>query len=177
MEFSAAPNFSHLSTQVIESFSHVATIKNSTYKQVQINIKKSLQHVLPEIKKLDDMYESIYLAFTRGESPDKPEGMQQDLMPYQWRGYKWMEVFYQFGLGGCLADEMGLGKTIQSLALIQAIVNQKKDQGETARILISCPANLIQNWQKEIKVNCPALESQPSVSRTISKETNRLPFA
>jgi SNF2 family DNA or RNA helicase len=155
--------YSHLSHQMTEAFSHVATNKNAIYNQTRRNIQTALQPLLPLIEELDHQYGDICRLFGKGKFPPKPEGIAQELMPYQWRGYKWMEIFCQFGIGGCLADEMGLGKTIQSLALVQAIVNQKREKNETARILISCPANLIQNWQREIATNCPTLINQVSV--------------
>ena len=71
-------------------------------------------------------------------------------MPYQWRGFQWMKIFYEHGVGGCLGDEMGLGKTIQSIALIQEVINEKKIKGENFRILICCPPNLIANWRNEL---------------------------
>ena len=155
------PATTSLANQMETSYKRKSKGSNNIaiYNLTQTNIKDVLTNVLPEIEKLDQEYENICKAFAAGDSPSKPEGMKHDLMPYQWRGYKWMEIFYQFGIGGCLADEMGLGKTIQSIALIQELFNQKKGN---VHILICCPANLTQNWMNEIKSNCPELERHTS---------------
>ncbi|WP_068469371.1 DEAD/DEAH box helicase [Candidatus Protochlamydia phocaeensis] len=156
---SAAPAFIHLSTQMTQAFSHRSANQIPVYEEARENIQKVLRLVLPLIEELDKVYEKMCESFAGGTFPPKPEGMQSDLMPYQWRGYKWMEIFYKFGIGGCLADGMGLGKTIQSIALVQAVINEKNEQGKAARILISCPANLIANWQRELNFHCPGLKS------------------
>ena len=48
-----------------------------------------------------------------------PGGLHGQLRPYQVRGYSWLILAPEWGLGACLADDMGLGKTIQTLALLQ----------------------------------------------------------
>lgn len=157
------PAINLLSTQVVQSYSHVSRIASPVYEIARKKIRHALREVLPEIEELDHSYKKICEEFFQGQPTPKLEGISQELMPYQWRGFKWMEIFYKHGIGGCLGDEMGLGKTIQSIALIQAIVNEKKLKGETPRILIVAPANLMKNWSDEIKKNAPGLENQLNI--------------
>jgi SNF2 family DNA or RNA helicase len=104
---------------------------------------------------LDKNYSRIVEAFEKEQKfPPKPQGMVRDLMPYQWRGMEWMKMYSERGLGACLADEMGLGKTTQCIAVIQSLINEKK---ERSRILVSCPASLIDNWLREIRLAAPNL--------------------
>ncbi|MDR0892863.1 MAG: DEAD/DEAH box helicase [Mediterranea sp.] len=49
-----------------------------------------------------------------------PPEIKATLRPYQQRGYSWMALLCEQGLGGCLADDMGLGKTLQTLTLLQS---------------------------------------------------------
>lgn len=110
-----------------------------------------------ELAAIEQEYATVCQNFQQGIFPPIPKGMAQMLMPYQWRGYRWMETLTRHGIGGCLADEMGLGKTIQAIALIQQVVNDKQTAGQSPQILICCPANLIDNWKRELQVNAPQL--------------------
>lgn len=46
-----------------------------------------------------------------------------------------------------IADEVGLGKTIE----VGMIIRELLSRGETKRILIICPAGLIENWRNEMR--------------------------
>jgi SNF2 family DNA or RNA helicase len=74
-----------------------------------------------------------------------PLGLQGRLRPYQVRGYSWLNLLSEWGLGACLADDMGLGKTVQTLSLIQ----RRREQGEQRPALLICPTSVIGNWQRE----------------------------
>lgn len=131
--------------------SKVGTIQRR-YNNLRKGIEHTLNNISQEIAFLKQTYQQVRDDFlTQGQFPPKPEGIIQDLMPYQWYGFKWMEILSKQRIGGCLADDMGLGKTIQSIALIQSVVNEKKSRGAQARILVSCPSNLIDNWKKEFQ--------------------------
>ncbi len=141
------------------AFSQVNTIQGK-YQNLRCGIEKALASLSEEMAILKQEYQQICHNFLiKAQFPPKPEGITEDLMPYQWLGYKWMELLSKHGIGGCLADDMGLGKTMQSIALIQAVVNEKNSRGEKARILVSCPAKLIENWKKEFRVKSAALSS------------------
>jgi hypothetical protein len=79
------------------------------------------------------------------EELPQPDGFSGTLRPYQVRGYSWLSLLRQWGLGACLADDMGLGKTVQTLALIE------RDWREDAQrpVLLVCPTSVVNNWQKE----------------------------
>jgi hypothetical protein len=47
-----------------------------------------------------------------------PAELNGTLRPYQTRGFTWLDMMADIGLGACLADEMGLGKTVQARALL-----------------------------------------------------------
>ena len=56
--------------------------------------------------------------------------------------------------GAILADSMGLGKTLQTVALVWTLLKQTPYFGDgplCKRVLIVCPATLVQHWKKEFK--------------------------
>ena len=57
------------------------------------------------------------------------------------------------GHGAILADEMGLGKTLQTIALIWTLLKQNPSGTGTVikKVIIACPATLINNWRKEFR--------------------------
>ncbi len=55
-----------------------------------------------------------------------PAEIKAELRDYQKKGYSWMWKLYSNDFGGCLADDMGLGKTLQTLTLIQKVINEEK---------------------------------------------------
>ena len=77
----------------------------------------------------------------------RPEGFNADmhLRPYQQKGFSWLNMLAEQGLGCILADEMALGKTVQMIALICHRKYLKK--GKT---LVVCPVTLIENWRREV---------------------------
>jgi hypothetical protein len=82
-----------------------------------------------------------------------PRGLLGSLRPYQVRGYSWLSLLCEWGLGACLADDMGLGKTVQTLALLQC----RREQGERRPVLLICPTSVIGNWQREADRFTPGL--------------------
>ncbi|WP_040517324.1 DEAD/DEAH box helicase [Gordonia neofelifaecis] len=83
-----------------------------------------------------------------------PVGLDATLRPYQQDGLDWLTFLWDNGLGGVLADDMGLGKTVQTLALIQQVVDDRPD----ARFLVVAPTSVIANWAAEIHRFVPGLE-------------------
>ncbi|KAK6204277.1 P-loop containing nucleoside triphosphate hydrolase protein [Scheffersomyces amazonensis] len=59
------------------------------------------------------------------------------------------------GNGGLLADEMGLGKTLTTISLIWTLYKQNPFKNQTKpiikKVLVCCPATLINNWRNEFK--------------------------
>ncbi|GAA2375226.1 MULTISPECIES: DEAD/DEAH box helicase [Gordonia] len=83
-----------------------------------------------------------------------PAGVDARLRPYQQEGLDWLTFLWDNELGGVLADDMGLGKTVQTLALIQRVVDERPD----ARFLVVAPTSVIANWAAEIHRFVPGLE-------------------
>lgn len=80
-----------------------------------------------------------------------PRSLHGTLRPYQERGYRWLVMMRQLGLGALLADDMGLGKTVQVItALLDGI--------SAGTVLIICPTSLLGNWQKELSRFAPELK-------------------
>lgn len=74
------------------------------------------------------------------------------LRAYQERGYQWLYMMSQMGLGACLADDMGLGKTVQVIAFLEYM---RVNHGGNALLIL--PASLIGNWQREVERFAPEL--------------------
>jgi SNF2 family DNA or RNA helicase len=167
-------NFFHPPLSNLMSVPSNSTDQNPLFEEVKRNIKSILSQATPEIEALIQEYKIVCEAFVNGEFPPKPEGMVRELMPYQWFGYQWMKIFCKFGIGACLGDDMGLGKTTQAIALMLSIILQKEEKGTAPRILICCPSNLVENWQREINSNCPDLAKETYVSKGESKEEKKI---
>lgn len=91
------------------------------------------------------------------EEPDI-KGLNSTLRPYQIIGVRWLWFLYQHGLSGILCDDMGLGKTHQTMALIAAIRNSYKDQGDAPlHYLVICPTSVIYHWQEKIEKFLPGV--------------------
>ncbi|KAK5614616.1 hypothetical protein CRENBAI_016041 [Crenichthys baileyi] len=79
---------------------------------------------------------------------------QLHLKPYQLIGLKWLMLLNEHSLSGILADEMGLGKTIQAIAFLA----QLYENGIEGPHLITVPSSTLDNWVRELRLWCPALE-------------------
>lgn len=84
-----------------------------------------------------------------------PKGIKAKLRDYQHHGLNWLSFLDKNQLGGCLADDMGLGKTLQTIAFLQHIKLQNKNNPPS---LIIAPTSLIFNWKNEIEKFCPSLK-------------------
>ena len=111
----------------------------------QISDNELQMELLRKRRKLQD--------FSHIEDVELPLGIKADLRPYQKDGYKWLRFLQEFGWGGILADDMGLGKTVQTLVMLQWVM----EQDPTRQCLIVCPKSLIYNWEKEIQKFTPLL--------------------
>jgi SNF2 family DNA or RNA helicase len=65
-----------------------------------------------------------------------------------------------------LADEMGLGKTIQAIAGLRLLASR----GEARRALIVCPAGLILQWRRQLRLWAPEL----AISTVVGSADQRL---
>lgn len=95
---------------------------------------------------------------TKNEKPTEafeiPATIKADLRPYQQKGTAWLrDRVTRFG-GALLADDMGLGKTVQTIALIESLLeNSSEDSGV---VLVLATASLLGNWQSEFAKFAPA---------------------
>lgn len=58
-----------------------------------------------------------------------------------------------------LADEMGLGKTIQAIAALRILI----DRGEARHTVIVCPAGLIVQWRRELRLWAPEVATSTAI--------------
>jgi superfamily II DNA or RNA helicase len=116
------------------------------------------------------------------EEKPVPAEIKAELRDYQKKGYSWMLKLYSHEFGGCLADDMGLGKTLQTLTLIQQVVNDERkrhcgplnsifdrqltifDSINAAEVkakpsLIIVPSTLVHNWINEAGKFAPGLKA------------------
>jgi SNF2 family DNA or RNA helicase len=116
------------------------------------------------------------------EEHDVPHEIHAELRDYQKKGFSWMWKLYINDFGGCLADDMGLGKTLQTLTLIQQVVNDERkkhcgpvnskferqltifESADSAKVkvkpsLIIVPSTLVHNWINEAAKFAPMLKT------------------
>ncbi|MCQ2605597.1 MAG: DEAD/DEAH box helicase [Bacteroidales bacterium] len=98
-----------------------------------------------------------------------PSEIQATLRPYQVEGYRWLCFLNANNFGGCLADDMGLGKTLQTISLIQKVLNMQKEMGQHKPSLIVSPASIVYNWDNEFEKFTPNIK----VFKYIGNERNR----
>jgi SNF2 family DNA or RNA helicase len=141
-------------------------------------LKESLQG-------LDSTYASKlkkWLDASLYEEQPVPAEIKADLRDYQKKGVGWMWKLYSHDFGGCLADDMGLGKTLQTLTLMQQVINEEKnrhrgpvnsvferqltifDTSDAADVkakpsLIIVPSTLVHNWINEAAKFAPCLKT------------------
>jgi len=110
--------------------------------------------ILPETKDEETQKYIKILSELQGvHISDLPniKGLKSQLRPYQEIGVRWLWFLYTYGLSGFLCDEMGLGKTHQAMALMAAIMNEKK-KSMRSKFLVVCPTSVIYHWQDLLEV-------------------------
>lgn len=120
----------------------------------EISIKESKKE---ETKRSRELLE----ALTKLEPPEPPNlaGLSSELRPYQKLGVNWLWFLYHYGLSGLLCDDMGLGKTHQTMALVAALFNAKKQENNNIplHILVVCPTSVLYHWQEKLAAFLPDL--------------------
>lgn len=148
--------FAHIPQQWVDEFKvlfDLAQIENG--KVVVAKHYAMLAKHMADNKRLTFNAKSNMRKFLKGETisdVDLPLAFKGNLRDYQLDGYRWMRTLDSLALGGCLADDMGLGKTIQTICMLQWLVEQNRKQH-----LIVVPTSLIFNWQDEFSKFAPAL--------------------
>ncbi|MBN2349713.1 MAG: DEAD/DEAH box helicase [Bacteroidales bacterium] len=119
-----------------------------------------------------------------------PQKITATLRNYQVEGFRWMYNLYSNGFGGCLADDMGLGKTLQTITIVQQVIDEmvnSSDKRETTGVvqqlsifdlpgqsnqapvlssLVIVPTSLVFNWVNEINKFAPQIKVVPYVGST-----------
>ena len=86
----------------------------------------------------------------------QPSNMGSDvtLKDYQIVGFNWLLLLFHQKKSCILADDMGLGKTCQVVAFLAALL----EQGNKGPHLVVVPGSTIENWMREFRKFCPALQ-------------------
>ena len=79
------------------------------------------------------------------------------LKDYQVVGINWLSLLFKNGLSCILADDMGLGKTCQVVAFLAHL----HEIGFKGPHIIVVPGSTLENWLREFKMFCPALDVRP----------------
>jgi len=129
---------------------------------------KTIQRLPVEI---EDEVKTRFLHIDTNGAKDNalPEEVNADLRPYQVEGYRWLYFLYANNFGGCLADDMGLGKTLQTITLLQKVINLHIAHAQPKTSLILCPASIVHNWYNEFKKFTPGLK----VFKYVGNERNK----
>ena len=95
-----------------------------------------------------------------------PTTLKAQLRPYQQQGYTWLYRLYQNGFGGCLADDMGLGKTLQTLSMLQRVIDEQPHEPVAATEIIrekAAAAQLDLFGESHVLQNTTTSRKQPSL--------------
>lgn len=144
--------------------------KNGTmdYFSVRAVHYKTIQR-LP-VKLSDAMKERLVHIETNGlKNNEVPAEIHAKLRPYQVEGYRWLCFLQANNFGGCLADDMGLGKTLQTIAMLQKVLNIQREEGFHKPSLIVSPASIVYNWYNEFEKFAPTIK----VFKYIGNERNK----
>lgn len=99
----------------------------------------------PEVQELSAIVKNLVEEDVPLELP-KLGGLKSKLRPYQEVGVRWLWFLYTYGLSGFLCDEMGLGKTHQAMALLAAVMHEKK-RALRSKFLVVAPTSVVYHWQ------------------------------
>ncbi|MDR2963665.1 MAG: DEAD/DEAH box helicase [Bacteroidales bacterium] len=87
-----------------------------------------------------------------------PSEIQATLRNYQVEGYRWLCYLDANNFGGCLADDMGLGKTLQTITLLQHVINTQAAAGQKTTSLVVAPTSVVHNWFNEFRKFAPNMK-------------------
>jgi len=105
----------------------------------------------PSLAESEEGDNEVYLAVTAplGRSTLSPEEIENHICRYELYDYQQVGVRHLVGsTSALLADDMGLGKTRQAVAAAHILAGDEK-------IIITCPASLVINWTREIRMLVP----------------------
>lgn len=111
-----------------------------------------------EIHKILECGHVIIEKIIAKEWPESRDAFWKTLFPFQQTGLEFIE---HSNFNCLLADEMGMGKTRQAIAAI------RYNFEALTPLLIVCPAGLVYNWQKELRIalngKLDKLENKPVI--------------
>ena len=87
-----------------------------------------------------------------------PSEIRATLRNYQVEGYRWLCYLDANNFGGCLADDMGLGKTLQTITLLQHVINVQSAELQRTTSLVIAPTSVVHNWYNEFKKFAPDIK-------------------
>ena len=93
---------------------------------------------LADLALLKFEYKFSDVVFSMGSS-------RTQFLPYQFKPV--LQFIQQQPRGLMIADEVGLGKTIEAALILRELIAR----GSVSRILVICPANLREKWQRELR--------------------------
>lgn len=136
----------------IAPMSSIAWIIENWSERADIEIDQSVLDAYKQMQVLAEMSRASDGELTR--NLPIPAGLKA--YGYQKAGFNFLEAA---GFNAILADDMGLGKTIQAILAIMAL----RDSGPT---LVSCPATVKRNWERELKKWIPWIKTEIISGRT-----------
>ena len=92
---------------------------------------------------------------------------------YQVFGLNWLNLLWSKRLSCILADDMGLGKTCQVISFLSHL----RETGVPGTHLVVVPGSTLENWLREFKRFCPALEVRPYYGSQVEREEQRYNLA
>lgn len=132
-------------SEIIDIHNKIKNIETDLQNTLKIIDEDTTSNVVESTEKINTIKVSNEIITYKGINT--PKYIWDYLFNYQQDGVKWMIDLHIMVKGGLLADEMGLGKTMQAIAFIFGIF----EMNSHAKILIICPATVIDQWINEIK--------------------------
>jgi hypothetical protein len=167
-----------------ESYSDLLNFSNKDGSKLKLK-KQHFSILNTKVGKLSANFKDSLRQLLKADIDDKetvPNQVDAQLRSYQVDGYSWMYRLHKNRFGGCLADDMGLGKTLQTLTLLQRVVDENADEiidgnfgseeqldlfssltkqkatKRTKASLIVVPTSLVHNWVSEKNKFTPSLK-------------------
>ncbi len=112
-----------------------------------------------------------------------PPRLEPVMRGYQKEGFEFLSDRLRYRIGAILADDMGLGKTLQMLALLQAVLDERRRDTESSRrsekplALVVCPASVSSVWLDECAkfapdINCAVFSGPPERRQGVLQQGN-----
>lgn len=109
---------------------NLADVHDEAYRvrNIHVSLLADLDEYLNEAPPTPDWTEALHRGTVPGA--ELPKGFHGELRNYQMEGFSWIRFMQQNRFGALLADDMGLGKTIQTLAQLQCLAMEYRQEKE-----------------------------------------------